>query len=163
MLDALTAGAQDMAESRVLDRLVGSWRTRTEWEPIVGRGVRLLEGSAENAWVFGGRVVESKVFDAAGTETGKVLFAFDPKIGDYTAYTVTLLSSFFVLERGHHDPQRDRLVLDAIEPVAPGVPGIRFQREIRFVDDDRYTVTIGYPDVPPGTYGPMSVAYQRMP
>ena len=161
MFAAITSGAQDRPESRLLDRLVGDWRSRTAWEPIVGHGVRHLEGSLRARWVFGGRVVEASAFDATGTATGKVLFAFDPIIGDYTAYSVTALSTFFVVERGHHDPIADTLVLEAVEPVRGGGPGVRFQRIVGFVDEDTYTTVIAYPDVPVGTYGPMSITYER--
>lgn len=162
MLAAITSGAQDLPESRLLDRLVGTWRSRTEWEPIVGHGVRHLEGSVEARWVFGGRVVEARSFNAEGVATGMVLFAFDPIIGDYTAYSVTALSSFFVVERGGYDPVTNTLVLEAVEPVRGGGPGVRFQRIIGFRGEGTYTTEVTYPDVPEGTYGPMSITYERL-
>lgn len=162
LVAALTAGAQDRPETRVLDALVGRWASRTEWEPVVGHGVRLSHGRVETRWIYGGRALESRTFDGDGTETGTVILAFDGLVGDYVAFAFNVLSTFFVVERGPFLPGSRSWELDAIEPRRDGGPGIRFRRTVRLVGDDAYTTQVSYPDVPPGTYGPMSTTLERM-
>lgn len=162
LFDALTAGAQDRPESRALDPLVGRWRTRTEWEPIVGQGVRQIEGRSQAAWTYGGRVLVARNFDANLAEIGSVVLAFDGLVGDYIAFAFNQLSTFFAVERGPYLPDTRTFELDAIEPRRDGGPGVRFRRSVHLVDDDTYTIQVSYPDVPPGTYGPMHVTYERI-
>ena len=165
---ALTAGAADRPESRVLDSVIGRWRTTTLWEPIPGAGVQQSHGRFEAEWVFGGRVVEARSFDAAGVESARLLMAFDPTIGDYAAFTVHALSTFFEIERGAYDAGAGTLAFDAIEPVPGDRPGIHFRRTFHFqdpdtIDDpDTFRVVITYPDVPPGTYGGMYTTHHRV-
>lgn len=162
MLAALTAGAGDRPESRVLDSLVGDWRATTEWEPIVGHGVRRSQSRVETRWIFGNRLVESRTFTAEGIESAKLLCAFDPTVGDYVAFAVNTFSTSFTLERGDHDPAARTLTLDGWEPVPDGRPSVRYRRTFELAGPDRHTSSITYPDVPPGTFGPMFISYARM-
>jgi hypothetical protein len=161
-LAALTAGAADRPESRVLDDLVGDWRVTTEWKPIADGAVHHLSARTETQWIVDGRVQESRSFDDDGREIAKVLCAFDPTVGDYVAFSVTVMSTCFVLERGHHDPVGRTLVLEGVEPVPGGRPAVRYRRTVQFGGVDEYTVAISYPDAPPGTYGPMVSRHQRI-
>ncbi len=157
----LTAGAADASESRVLDALVGDWHVSTAWEQIAGAGVRQVDGRTANGWIFGGRTLELRGFDSAGIEEAKLLSAFDPTVGDYVAFAANALSTCFVLERGRlHDD--GSLVLDGVEPIPDGRPGIRYQRTFRFDGPDRYTASISYPGVPPGTYGSLVSTNERI-
>jgi hypothetical protein len=162
LFDALTAGAEERPESRVLDALVGRWRTRTEWEPIVGQGVRHIEGITESAWIYDGRVLHARSTDAAGVEVGAVLFAYDGLHGDYVAFAFNRLSTFFAVERGRYLPESRSFELEVIEPRRDGGPGVRVRRTIRLIDVDRYTTEVSYPDVAPGTFGPMFVTHERI-
>jgi hypothetical protein len=162
LLAALTAGAADRPESRVLDELVGDWRVTTEWKPVANGDVHRLGGRMETRWIVDGRVQESRSFDDDGEEIAKVLCAFDPTMGDYVAFSVTVMSTCFVLERGHHDPVRRALVLEGIEPVPGNRPSVRFRRTVQLDGVDAYTVAISYPDAPPGTYGPMVSRHERI-
>jgi hypothetical protein len=162
MFDAITAGAQDRPEARVLDRLVGTWRTKTAWEPIVGHGVRHLEGRTETVPIYGGRMLRSRTFDPDGEATGDLILAYDGLVGDYIGFAFNSLSTFFVVERGTYDPELDRFELDALEPRRDGGPSVRFRRTIQFDGDAAYTASISYPDVPPGTYGPMAITHERI-
>lgn len=159
---ALTAGAQDAAESRALDPLIGDWRVTTAWEPAVGKGVRRSEGRVENRWILDGRVLESNQFDRDASHTTKLLLAFDPSVGDYTGYCVHVLSSYFVLERGTFDPTTSTLALDAHEPKRDRSGTVHYRRSIRIDSPTLYTVAISYPGVPEGTYGPMSLTHERL-
>jgi hypothetical protein len=161
-LAALTAGAKDRPESRILDRLVGDWQARTEWEPLVGRGVRITTARAQGRWVFDGRVVDLHTIGDDGGEVSRLTCAFDPTVGDYMALSVHVLSTYFAMERGHYDPVADTLVFDGMEPVRNGRPDVHVRRTFRFETPDHFTVDIGYPDVPIGTYGPMRVIYDRV-
>jgi len=160
-LAALTKGAADRPESRVLDALVGDWQVRATWEPIPGGGVQDIEATTHTEWILGGRVLESRSTNPDGIETTRVLFAFDPIVGDYTAYSVTMLSTYFVLERGRHDPEARTLVFDACEPVPDG-PAIAYRRNIHLLGDDRYDMFVSYPGVPEGTYGAMFIHHERI-
>ena len=162
MFAALTAGAQDRAESRALDALVGRWASRTEWEPIVGHGVRVIHGRTETDWVYEGRVLRSRTFDEGGAETGTLVLAYDALVGDYIGFAFNVLSTFFVVERGAYRPDSRSWELEAIEPRHDGKPGVRYRRTLQIVGDDRFTARISYPDVPPGTYGPMFITLDRM-
>src|SRR5689334_13849297 len=95
MFRSLTAGAADAPETRVLDALVGDWQVSTEWEQIAGAGIRHVRGRSVNGWIFGGRVLELRGFDAEGTESSKVLCAYDPTEGDYVAFAAHALSTYF--------------------------------------------------------------------
>lgn len=159
---ALTAGARERPESRVLDRLVGDWRALTEWEPLPGRGVRTSTTRAEGRWVFDGRAVDLRTIGDDGGELARLTCAFDPTVGDYVALSLHVLSTWFDLERGHFDQAADALVLDVVEPVPGGRPPVHVRRTIGFEGPDRFRVTIGYPAVPLGTYGPMRVTYDRI-
>jgi hypothetical protein len=162
LLAALTAGAQDLPASRVLDVLAGTWRVEVEWEPIVGRGLRRSVLRAETGWIFGGRVLESRHLSADGIEQSRLTLAFDPTVGDYVGFAIHLLSSCFVLERGHHDEVESAIVLDAWEPVPGGRPPVHYRRTTHLLDADHHVVGITYPDDPPGRYGPMHLAFERL-
>ncbi len=161
-VDALTRGGHDRPETARLDPLVGRWVAVTEWEPVPGRGVRVSESTVEVGWVLGGRLLEQRSFDADGVELSRLLIAFDPSRGDYAAFTATVLSSHFEVERGWFDDERRALVLDGEEPGPASDPRIHFRRTVRIIDDDTFVVDISYPDVPPGTYGPMRVSHRRV-
>jgi hypothetical protein len=161
LIAALKKAGADRPESRVLDPLVGRWRSDTAWEPVPGKGVRHMEGTVEVGWIIDGRGLEMRSFDPEGSEGARVLLAFDPSGGDYVAFSVTVLSSFFTLERGTYDADGRRLVLDGQEPAPNLGKIIDYRRTITLVDDDTFTVEISYPGVPPGTYGPMLVTNRR--
>lgn len=158
----LTAGAKDHPASRVLDALVGDWHLDVEWEPIVGHGLRRSEGRCETRWTFDDRVLESRHLLPDGVETSRHTYAYDPTVGDYVAFAVHVLSTSFVLERGHFDAPERNLVLEGWEPVPGGRPSVHFRRTIHLEDGDHLAMGITYPDDPPGRYGPMHVAYRRI-
>ena len=162
-VDALTRGGHDRPESARLDPLVGRWAAVTEWEPVPGRGVRTSESAVEVAWVLGGRLLELRSFDLDGGEISRLLVAFDPSRGDYAAFTATVLSSHFEIERGWFDEARGALVLDGEEPGPSHDPLIHFRRTVQLLGDEAFVMDISYPDVPPGTYGPMRVSHRRVP
>ena len=155
----LTRGAQDRPESRVLDALLGRWAALTEWEPVPGRGVRTSDSTVDVSWILGGRVLEMRSFDPDGDELSRLLLSFDPSRGDYAAYATTVLSTHFEVERGSYDEARRALVLDGEEPGPHGA--IHYRRTVQ-LGDDGFVVDISYPDVPPGTYGPMRVSHRRV-
>jgi hypothetical protein len=159
---ALTRGGQDRAESRRLDPFVGRWAATTEWEPVPGRGVRTSQATVGVGWVLGGRLMEMRSFDPDGGELSRLLVAFDPSRGDYAGFTATVLSTHFEVERGHFDDERRALVLDGEEPGPPRDPLIHYRRTMQLDGDDRFVVDISYPDVPPGTYGPMRITHDRV-
>ena len=161
VLARLTAGAEDSAQSRLLDPLIGDWQTESVWEPFVGHGLRRSKQRTENRWILGGRTLESRTFDDAGEEQLRLLLSFDPSSAYYAAYAVHTLSTFFTLERGTWNDETRSLVLDGSEPVPGGRPPIRYQRSIHVLSDDEHAVSIGYPDVAPGTYGPMFTTHHR--
>ncbi len=162
LVDALTRGGADLPQSRVLDRLVGRWRTVTEWEPIVGQGVRRSEGAMAAGWILGGRALELTSTDPdRGEAVARVLLAFDPSGADYVAFSVTVFSTFFEIERGLYDADSSVLWLDGNEPSPSVGKVIAYRRTFRFLDPDTFTVDISYPGVPSGTYGPMLVTYRR--
>ena len=121
----------DRPESRVLDGLLGDWRVTTEWKPIADGAVHRLR-AMETRWIVDGRVQESRSFDDDGQEIAKVLCAFDPTVGDYVAFSVTVMSTCFVLERGRHDPVGRTLVLEGVEPVPGGRPRSGTRRTVQF-------------------------------
>lgn len=160
-LAALVEGATRLPQSRVLDRLVGSWRASTEWEPLPGRGVRRSVSDCEIEWILDGRVLESRTFDDHGVETAKLLIAFDPAARDYVCFSTTSLSNSFHLERGHHHEEPPGIVFAGEERVARSLTVIAYHRTFTFDGPDRFTTSITYPDVPPGTYGGMVVHHVR--
>lgn len=122
---------------------IGRWRTTTLWEPIPGAGVQQSHGRFEAEWVFGGRVVEARSFDATGVESARLLMAFDPTIGDYAAFTVHALSTFFEIERGRvRRHGAGTLAFDSDRAGAGGPTQITFRRTFHFQDPD----TIDDPD-----------------
>jgi hypothetical protein len=162
LFDALTAGAADAPESRLLDALVGDWRSNTAWEALPGAGVRMLIGRSENRWIFGGRVLELRSFVAAGVVSAVLLCAFDPTNRDYVAFTVHALSTWFVLERGRADEDGRGIAFDAVEPVPDGRPGVPYRRTLRFDAADTYTASISYPGSPPGANGSLVSIHHRI-
>jgi hypothetical protein len=161
LVGALTRGGEDRIESRRLDALTGRWAAVTEWEPVVGRGVRRSESTVHVAWILAGRALEMRSIDPDGVEISRLLVAFDPSRGDYAAFAASVLSSHFEVERGHFDEDLGALVLHGEELGPDHDPLIRYRRTVRIVDDDTFTIAISYPDVPPGTYGPMSITHTR--
>jgi hypothetical protein len=159
---ALTAGAADRPESRVLDGLVGDWRVTTRWEPIVGHGVQEHRSESRNRWILRGRVLECRNTDPAGEETARLQLAFDPSVGDYAAFSTTVLSTFFIVERGGYDPATRSLAVDGIEPIRREPFSVRYRRTIEFVSDDLHRSTISYPGAPAGRYGPLSATFERL-
>jgi len=161
-VDVLTRGGQDRPESRHLDLLVGRWTARTEWEPVVGRGVRTSDSTVEVRWVLGGRLLEATSYDPDGVELSRLLVAFDPSRDDFAAFGPSVLSSHFEVERGRFDEDRRALVLDGEEPGPPSDPMIHYRRTVQILDDDTFVIDISYPDVPDGTYGPMRITHRRL-
>ena len=161
LVGALTRGGADRIESRRLDTLTGRWSAVTEWEPVVGRGVRRSESTVEVAWILARRVLEARSIDPDGVEISRFLVAFDPSRGDYAAFAASVLSSHFEVERGQFDEDVGALVLHGEERGPVHDPLIRYRRTVRIVDDDTFTIDISYPDVPPGTYGPMLITHTR--
>lgn len=159
---ALTAGAADRPESRVLDALVGDWRVTTRWEPIVGHGVREHLAESHNRWILAGRVLECRTFDPEGRETTRLYLAFDPSVGDYTAFSPTVLSTFFVLERGTWDETSRSLAVEAVEPIAREPFSVRYRRTIEVMSPDLYRTSITYPGSPEGRYGPLTATFERL-
>jgi hypothetical protein len=153
---ALPAGAAARPESRVLDSVIGRWRTTTLWEPIPGAGVQQSHGRRGRVgvrrpwWRHGPR--------RRGVESARLLMAFDPTIGDYAAFTVHALSTFFEIERARTTPAPAPW-RSTHRAGAGDRPGIHFRRTFHFQDPDTiddpntFRVVITYPDVPPGTYG----------
>lgn len=162
LLAALTAGAADRPESRVLDPLVGDWRVTTRWEPIVGHGVRVSESQSRNRWILRGRVLECRMTDPDGEETQRLLVAFDPSVGDYAAFSATVLSTFFLVERGHYDPASRSLAVEGIEPIKVDPFSVRYRRTIEMVSPDLYRTSISYPGAPDGRYGPLAASFERL-
>lgn len=161
LVDALTRDGVDDPENRILDRLVGRWHTFTEWEPVVGRGIRRSEGEMEAGWILRGRSLELTSRDTEREEVARVMLAFDPSASDYVAFSATVLSSFFGIERGHYDPAMSALWLDGSEPAPAISKVIAYRRTFRFLDPDTFTVDISYPGAPPNTYGPMLITNRR--
>jgi hypothetical protein len=148
-------------EHRELDRLVGTWDVRTRWQVVGGQPWQHLRGSVENRWILAGRVLESRSSDGDGTEAARVYYAFDPSAGDYVAISLTILSTFFVLERGTFDPLGPSIVFEGSEELPGIATPIRFHRTVTFVSDDEHTVGITYPDHLDGTFGGMFIEHQR--
>ena len=148
-------------EHRELDRLVGTWDVRSQWQVTAGDGWHHGQGTAENRWILGGRVLESTNRGPDGAESSRTFFAFDCTAGDYVAFSLTVLSTFYVLERGPFDPLGPALVFEGSEAL-PGMDGaIRFHRTLTFVDPSQYTLGITYPDHPEGTFGGMFIEHHR--
>ena len=160
LLARMAAETAARPEHRELDRLVGRWEVRTQWEVVGGGGWQRHHGSAENRWILAGRVLESRSCDHHGAEVSRCYLAFDPSAGDYIAFSASVLSTYFVLERGTFDPLGPALVLEGSEPV-PSMGQIRFRRTITFVDDERYALAVTYPDHPDGPFGRMFVEHRR--
>jgi hypothetical protein len=148
-------------EHRELDRLVGTWRVSTRWQIVAGQPWQEHRGTVDNQWILGGRVLESCSHDALGNEAARVYYAFDPSAEDYVAFSLTVLSTFFVLERGLFDSLGPAIVFEGSEEL-DGLPQpIRFHRTITFVSPDEITIGITYPDHPDGTFGGMFIEHQR--
>lgn len=160
-LARLVADAEARPEHRVLDALVGRWEHRTQWELISGRGWQHHRGTTENRWALRGRAIESRTSDHDGSEASRCYLAFDPSNDDFVAFSVSILSTFFVLERGSYDELGPALVLEGTEPV-PGRGQVRFRRTITFLGPDRYAVGITYPDHPDGPFGRMFIEHRRI-
>lgn len=161
LLARLVADAAARPEHRVLDALVGRWEHRVEWELVHGQGWQRHRGTTENRWSFGDRVLESTTLDHDGSVAARCSYAFDPGAGDYVAFSLSVLSTFYALERGTFDDLGPALVFEAHEPV-PGRDPIRFRRTVTFLGPDRYAMGITYPDHPDGPFGRMFIEHRRV-
>jgi hypothetical protein len=161
LLAALTRGADDLPQSRWLDSLVGRWQVDARWQPIPGGTWLHIEGWSENAWILGGRVLEARGFDPAGTETSRTYFAYDARNERYTAFAINVMSTSFCLERGTASTDGSSLDLDGEERYGPTDPLIAYRRTVVIEGPDAHTVSVTYPDVPPGTYGEMHQRHRR--
>jgi hypothetical protein len=141
---------------------VGDWRVTTWWEPIVGHGVREIPSESRNRWILRGRVLECRNLDPSGEETARLLLAFDPSVDDYVAFSTTVFSTFFAVERGTYDPTTRSLAVEAVEPIRIEPFSVRYRRTIEFVSPDLHRSTISYPGAPEGRYGPMTASFERL-
>ena len=77
------------------------------------------------------------------------------------SFAVTVMTTFFTLERGRYDDLGPAIVFEG-EELLPGFGSpIRYHRTVTFVDDDSYTMGISYPDHPDSTFGRMFVEHRR--
>lgn len=161
LLAKLLAETAARPEHRELDRLVGTWAVRTQWQVVAGQPWQEHRGRTENRWILGGRVLESRSWDATDAEAARVYYAFDPSANDFVAISLTILSTFFVLERGTFDPLGPAIVFEGVEELPGLAVPIRFHRTVTFVSDDEHTIGITYPDHLDGTFGGMFIEHQR--
>lgn len=162
LLRRLVAAAGERPEHRVLDVLVGEWDLRVQWQVRAGDSWLHQRSRATNAWILGGRVLESRTFDLDGNETARTHLAFDPSVGDYVGITMSILSLTYGLERGTFDQLGPALVLEGHETIPTLPVPLRYHRTITFLGDDEHTLGITYPDHPDGIFGGMFIEHRRI-
>lgn len=131
-----------------LGALEGTWTQEVRIRPAHGAEVTVLEGTAENRMILGGRFLESRARSGEGAFATEALTltGVDLRSDEYVTVGFDTWGTYFVTGRGHYDPaarQADMPGTDA-NPLLGHTQEYRF--ELQWLDADTYVTRTVFTD-----------------
>jgi hypothetical protein len=136
---AASAPGEELAR---LAPLLGEWQVELEVTGASGAAGRVAQGSAEVSSELGGRFLRFDVRLEVGLQPVRSggLLGYDTELGQYELLWFGELSSTQRIARGHGDPGRGGIHLEASIP-DPGTGAVRHTRSVlRIEEPDRFTL-----------------------
>jgi hypothetical protein len=144
MLQANTPGE---AHAR-LAALEGLWTQEVRIRPAHGAEVTVLEGTAENRMILGGRFLESRGRSGEGVYATEALtiLGVDLRSGHYTTVGFDTWGTYFVTGRGPYDAERRQASMPGTDanPLLGHTQEYRF--ELQWLDADSYAFRTVFTD-----------------
>ncbi len=157
ILGGISAKAQTpkVSELKVLDWLVGSWRTETVDRRANGDEEKST-GAAVNKWSLQGRYIELRLTDLDGKQIQLILVTYDSDARVYKTWRFFSNAPKPVLSTLRWNESKKTLT--AKEDLGKGVTG---HITIRSIDNDRYEVTATTKDASGKVLGEVTVKHFR--
>jgi len=161
-----TQHASDLTEQhKSLKRFAGTFRA--EVRIYMGPGEPMVsKGTIENTLVLGERFIQSDYREDHGHFEGKGFWGYNTALGIFESFWIDTMATFFQVERGYFSGADNAYTMRGELP--PGVAGGTKDRPssrrsvLKFVDKDRYTITM-FVQPPEGEeMKVMEIAYERV-